>query len=519
VAGAVVLVVPADEEDLRKNPHMSKWSTDREGVTQAIRGESGPDGRFTVENLARGTAFVALAEAPGFARSAESAVFTLDAAHGEVEVALGLRRSGTLVVRLADPSGAPVSEARVRIGDPMSGLDREEADEPGLFRFTDLSPGDHELHVTARGFVARDETVALREGETKEVRFDLSAGESIEGVLVDGEGVPVPGVTIRAERTVTTSEGWTSTSEVGRAETDEAGRFVVRGLVPGPHALDLFAQGFILPGGEVKVDAPKRDLKLVGAWLGTMTIRLKAPEGAGLPEQVFVWDETPDGSSSGSGRDLEGDLLRLPLHPGHHRIRVLVDGFLPVVREVEAALGEDLDLGEALLDRGLSLSGRVVDLSGKPVAGALISHSDHTEATADADGRFTLDLVPPGAARIDVAAEGFLDLSEEVAVAADASPVTLTLRRGGLLRGVLSDEAGHPLADHWLQVRKPAAEPGEKGEHVDEFDTDDDGRYEVRLPAGSYRVLFVEKDRFTVLAEVTLAEGDSKDLPLVLADR
>ncbi len=520
VPGAAVLVVPADHADLRRNPHLSFWSSDG-GSARAIVATAGEDGRFALGNLAFGKPFVAMAEAPGFARSAESAVFTIDEGHRVVEVALALRKSGAIVVRLADPAGAAVSAARVRIGDPMSGLDREEADAPGVFRFADLIPGTHEVHVSAPGFVPRDETVVLAEGETRDLPLALSEGVAIEGVVVDDEGKPVPGVIVRAERTVTTPDGWTSTSEAGRTESGMDGRFVLRGLLPGPHVLDIFGDGLILPAGELKVEAPARDLRLAGAWLGTVTIRLRAPEGAALPEEVYFWDHTPDGSGSGSGHALSGGRLTARLHPGRHHLLVAAEGYLPVERDVEIALGQDLDLGEAVLDPGVTLAGRVVDLAGKPVAGALVEHGGYSEAVTDAEGRFVLPHVPAGTVEIGVAAEGYLPLRASVAAGKDAVPAALTLRRGGLLTGTLRDGEGRPLPDHWLQVRPAVERPEGERKSIDECGTDEDGRFTVRVPPGSYRLVFVAEEggAVTVLAEFTLAEGEAKDVAAVLRGR
>ena len=56
-------------------------------------------------------------------------------------------------------------------------------------------------------------------------------------------------------------------------------------------------------------------------------------------------------------------------------------------------------LAQPQMEYAAPLSGRVIDATGKPIAGAQITVDDHPElrATTRADGTFALDHVPAGA--------------------------------------------------------------------------------------------------------------------------
>ena len=192
----------------------------------------------------------------------------------------------------------------------------------------------------------------------------------------------------------------------------------------------------------------------------------------------------------------------------------------PLRRTVRVGPGEDVDLGEILLDPGLDLGGRVRDPDGRPVEGAEVSHSaGPTVATTDAAGAFVLRHLPAGPVLLSVGAEGFLDLDGHEAEAAPGAPaVELVLRRGALLRGTLRDGDGRPLGDRWFVVRSPPAEGAaadDRGEWVDAPDTQLDGTWSTRLPPGRYVLWWEEDEPWRRLAEVTLREGEERQLPLV----
>lgn len=56
-----------------------------------------------------------------------------------------------------------------------------------------------------------------------------------------------------------------------------------------------------------------------------------------------------------------------------------------------------------------------------------------------------------------------------------------------------------------------------EGETTTETGTDEEGRFEIRIPSGPCRILFIRDEVIRVLAELDLAEGSAREVALTLA--
>ncbi len=156
------------------------------------------------------------------------------------EVVLELGAGGYVRGRVVDSRGRGVS-AQVRVGSAQ--MDRGEgvrpqqfapgrSDEDGRFRLGPLPSGRYRLVVEAEGWAPlQSDSVRVRGGaETREMRFVLEAGESLEGVVVDGEtGEPVVGATVR----------YLVPNAQSSATTDGEGRFVLGQLPSGRQSVQV----------------------------------------------------------------------------------------------------------------------------------------------------------------------------------------------------------------------------------------------------------------------------------------
>ena len=129
-------------------------------------------------------------------------------------------------------------------------------------------------------------------------------------------------------------------------------------------------------------------------------------------------------------------------HPGYKPLRRLL------------ARGEfGLDGGrepaaKMILDRGLTVTGRVTDEVGKPIAGALVRtkfFNDIREATTGGDGVYTLGGCEPRTARIVVSARGRATDMRELRVDPEMGPVDFRMKPGGKVRVRVVDENGRPI--------------------------------------------------------------------------
>ncbi len=512
-ANAIVYVVPADHEQLRRNPRIRGWSTDGSSFA-AWTARTDEEGRYRVAGLPLGEAYVALADTARHARSTWSAPFGPTAEKGAAEFDLALRKPGVLRVTLRAPEGLDLPWFRAELGGHMSGIDAEEGTEKNVALFRGLWPGTHELSITARGFLDQRQTVEVTEGRTVEVEILLDPGVAIEGVVHDENGRGVEGVRVEAERKANDEEGWHDTT-ASRADTDADGRFRMAGLRPGRHELKISKAGFDLLE-PVVLEAPASDVVLKGTNLGEMSIRFVTPDGEIVSYSDLVWRWKPDGGGGGSSESAKDGVFHFIGFRGKERFTFDFDGYVRVERSVDIQPGEHADFGTVTLDVGLTLEGKVVDLAGIPVAGAVVDHAGYTEATTNGDGGFSLRHLPAGEIELTLDAEGFLETEATAPVSASAKPVVLALPRGVWLAGVVRDEAGEPLDEHWFRVERQN-EAGEWRED-DYFSTEEDGTFELRVKTGPCRIAFY-KERgkpAVVLSEIDGQEGETKRLELVL---
>jgi len=101
-----------------------------------------------------------------------------------------------------------------------------------------------------------------------------------------------------------------------------------------------------------------------------------------------------------------------------------------------------------VLNRGLTVSGKVTDEAGKPIAGALVKTkflNDVRRALTGADGTYRLSGCEPRMARIVVSAKGRATDMQEVRIAPGMRPVDFQMKPGGTVRVQVLDEHGKPI--------------------------------------------------------------------------
>ncbi len=117
----------------------------------------------------------------------------------------------------------------------------------------------------------------------------------------------------------------------------------------------------------------------------------------------------------------------------------------------EAIAGYCESTGEDILRMGMSIAGRVVDESGRPIVGAMIDTArerltGEVPILTDEQGRFGVTKLTPGTVVLVARAPGFLPGLVRPFIGVDAGPVEIRLERGGTLRGLIADRDGKPIA-------------------------------------------------------------------------
>lgn len=133
---------------------------------------------------------------------------------------------------------------------------------------------------------------------------------------------------------------------------------------------------------------------------GTLRMTLVTPDGRPLPDHVSVWRRkiTRRKGLTGHGADVRVASGRLTFSDlgGREQFRIRAAGYVEVVRTVTVNPGEERDLGEIVLDPGVTLRGWIVDEQGAAVPGGIVGFRGYRETKAAYDGRFTLSHVPEG---------------------------------------------------------------------------------------------------------------------------
>ena len=247
------------------------------------------------------------------------------------------------------------------------------ADRDGHFAFPPQKPGTITLTVTARGFGPEMQRVDVAVGMLP-VKIVLGPGETIRARIVDGNGKPVEGATVRAELW----RGMASLPWQGR--TDRDGRFVVPDAPADAVEFTISKDGYqtLLGQDGASLTAGDRQATLTMPSQPTAegTV-VDADTGKPIPNFDVIpgyrlWAGNPPSFSFDRTEKSTGAHYKLTID-GHsevadYYIRVEADGYAPAVTPPFHASGR-FDLA---LHPSKNLHGRVVAADGSPLAKATV---------------------------------------------------------------------------------------------------------------------------------------------------
>ena len=458
--------------------------------------ESDAEGRFHLDTVPEGPRAL-VARKPGFLSDEE-----LTVTGGGAPVTVTLRHAAVLSGRVQTADGvlvpefsirARLADAGTRSRDAYDDFDGERlpvtvarADvEDGGFSL-DLMPGEFEVMVNPEKFIT--ETVTLR-APASEVVITVRAGGSIRGTLVDADNAPVVGASVFAS----------FESSMKDARTDEAGQFELAGLVAGKWKVtgrpEYAAKHMWSVTAEVEVSLGKEtSLTLrppVGAPIDGVVL-----DGAGNP----VRDAHVSGVALANDKDDKDDEAPPAMEMtstdevGGFRLRTLPAGKVELRAGTKDANSKPLTITAPdahvilKLEEGTTVSGRVVDDSGKPVKEFKV-----TGRPFDAeDGRFKLRWRAGKKQSLAIDAIGFAQHIFDVDVNEGANELgDIKLSRGLKLTGLVFDEKTKaPIAGALVDVSTSRPEGGVYlSESRGAVRTDAQGRYAIVIdPASTWAV-------------------------------
>lgn len=330
-------------------------------------------GRFVRSGLPTGS-YRLVVTAPGLARALVAARVS-SAAGDPVDVTLapGATLTGQVVrVALEGEEGFAGAVVRAYREGEEGPAQVARADAEGRFVLSNLAPGAHRLEVVENGAetLRRVGVPVPTEGLALRVR----ALASLEGVVRDAHGEPARGATVL----LAGSGVWPART----LTVMDDGRFVAPNLPGGVYELRAAREDDVAePLAPLLLDPGQhREVTLAlgpGATLSGVVLdgqRRRPVAGA----EVVVGEETLSTAPRAVRTGADGSFRVAGLLRRGHTLAVRATGYAPVTG-LAATPGTR---AEVVLDEGVALAGRVIDGSGRPVAGARIE-----VATQDLDGR------------------------------------------------------------------------------------------------------------------------------------
>lgn len=408
-------------------------------------------------------------------------------------------------LRVSDASGRPAAGALAwLLADPTRPIGVADAD--GVL---ELVPAGKDL--------SREPVAIVHEGARAVVvpRFaeepiSLRGAASISGSVTDGSGRALAGSVV-----------WPENDPGNAVWTDATGRFRLTGLVA-EEAVQVLAAA---PGRGPRLFV--LDPLRAGGESGPLELRLEHGfpcngRVVGPGQQPIVGAQvrlTPSAVESTAGSSAESAAESGPgprplyraetaeggwfslqaLAPGRYDLHVESPGHasltVPAITVSSPPSGQPGALGTVILEPAVSLSGRVVDPQGTPVAGARIGYllaADRDRwVVADPEGGFEISGLRVGERiTLRVIARGYAEARLTALVTASGKPLEVVLTASVRLTGRVTDPAGEPVAGARLLISEadppavdsPAARPRRA------VGVDPGGSFSVELPPGLYEL-------------------------------
>jgi protocatechuate 3,4-dioxygenase beta subunit len=364
-------------------------------------------------------------------------------------------------------TNSPIAGARVFAGltagdlpavllEPDAGRARAVTDARGRFRLTGLGPGLQTVTATARGFGrARQQNVQAN----STLEMFLFPGASISGAVAGPDGKALPGALVSATRAALWYAPVTE-------KADALGRFEILGLEPGTYDVVAMAKG-LAPGLIRGVGVRGTDDERVTLSLDEPT-RVVGRVLSDPKHPVTSWVSVQEMGGEATPRVL-GDLLRTEadadgrfsiddVPPGSHVLGLQPRGFAPKRVDLDVPLHRPvLDLGDILVERGLTIAGRIRTASGQGVADAEVyawggRGRSRSRSTSQEDGSFVLAGLDPGGYEVSVSAPGF-GPGHGMFDAGDAQ-ADIVLEAAGSISGEVVDRALRAVVSFTVVARR-----------------------------------------------------------------
>lgn len=475
---------------------------------------SGADGRFRFEGVRTGTYFVDARGDHHVPESVPRARVLASGAGGPIDV--WVHGGGRVVGRVLLPDGTPARRASLALvpgpNNFLSTLNtgdvrwlETKSDDEGAFTIPGVPAGEgYEITATGDAFAVSHATdVTIVVGQDTHVVVQTRAGGTITGRVlaerVDGDPVPLPeahlGAVPRGLRNLRCAEEVLAATH---CVTSADGTYVMRNVPPGDvdvvaiertHLPAIGARATLADGVAIQV----ADILLrPGAMIAgrVVDVRGSAVAGATLKFDLVDWKNfqfdfslAPMMAAAVKGFDLpktdaDGKFLAGPIAgEAPYEVTFSKTGFVDAVLKHDPKLSSDEVV--VVMHAGGAVEGVVMDEArGEPVTAYTVGGGDLVAVEADAPGagnpfaggttvedaggRFRVESVRPGLSTLVFRAPGYLPTNVDVEVVEGETKkgVIVQLTPGGVVRGVVLDAEGQPVAG--AQVVAQASNSGDR---------------------------------------------------------
>ncbi|AKF84557.1 hypothetical protein MFUL124B02_00825 [Myxococcus fulvus 124B02] len=475
---------------------------------------SAEDGSFVLEGLPAGPqALLALSE--------QGAASRLGVPSGSEHVELVVEHHHRVSGQVLGEDDAPMAEVSILVvSHQQTRFFDTSTDAQGRFEVGPLPAGGHVVLATKEGWppvlaehLYQDEPLTIR----------MSRPRALTGRVLSS-GSPVKDVEVLAAR----EDGALPLT----LRTDPEGRFAFE-LDPGVYVLTAERAGrYALARVTVeKTPPPEVVMNLGEAFHVEGSVFGAAPHdepvaGAVVTATSQLRPHRELKASTGA----DGRYRLGPVEPGTWSFTVEARGYidLPYGKEVELESGTGRQ--DFTLERAASISGRVVDEAGRPLAGIHLNleqvgledpvdYETQETALTDSDGAFVLDASAPG--DYELFPQTYRFITERLKMTAPARDVLVTLRAGGAVEGTLSDARGLPLPGFTVYVAPLETEAS--GEILTAQGPTSEGRFSRKgVPPGRYRIVAQEVTAGVdqgVSTEAEVRQGEVTTVELRLAEQ
>ncbi|MBL8859957.1 MAG: carboxypeptidase regulatory-like domain-containing protein [Planctomycetes bacterium] len=515
---------------------------------------SDSDGRYTFLGIEPRTTYGIIVTHPNYAQARENSMPIGES--GTVEQApIILTSGGTLSGYVSDEAGNRITDATLhldgenylQIGDAPPDRLTTTTNKEGWYAFANVPSGPRTVGVSAPGygkiqvggFVFNKQEMYARD-------FTLKISEMISGRVIGSNNEPVPDANV-----IAVAVSHAQQSGPMQVKTNAKGEFLMENLVPGDYNVIANCAGWRMVQGRNNTRIKSNTANVVIEMMKEASVcGVVIDGGTGAPVTNFAvrlrfWygEGNPTAAHSAELMQVTNDKGEFCIQssgPSDYVVEASAPGFAPSLSpNFTVQLGQPVNGIVVKLGRGGSITGRVVDPDGKPVARARVMTQDNTwtddeftraigpqfptnattvEVRTDDAGRFVCSGLNPEIYQLVITADGFTPFNRtglRVTEGGVMQAGDLKMLRGGSVRGTLFDASGKPVSGGTIRLR---AIDGIQYVNM-ATKTGGDGKFVLsNAPAGRYQLSGMRANRAAGNPFEELIDSNGSQMNVIVAE-